>query len=91
MNIFAPPVSIGGIILQCIIFLTRGPERGQGSLHKGIMPCRNLVMNMGKKSEKSRKRAVKRLFHHVKTFFAALYWLMGFVLTALLLWEKLRG
>ncbi len=84
-------MSIGGIILQCIIFLTRGPERGQGSLHKGIMPCRNLVMNMGKKSKKSRKRAVKRLFHHVKTFFAALYWLMGFVLTALLLWEKLRG
>lgn len=76
---------------ECIIFLTRDPEREQGSLHKGITPCRNLVIDMGKRSKKSRKRAVKSLTRKVIRFFTVLYWLMGFALMAILLWEKLKG
>ena len=45
---------------------------------------------MGKKSCKSR-RTVKRLFRKISSFFTALYWLMGFVLTAFLLWDRLFG
>ncbi|MBQ7169719.1 MAG: hypothetical protein IJR63_07465 [Synergistaceae bacterium] len=46
---------------------------------------------MGKRSRKSRRKAVKRLARKVVRFFTAFYWLMSFVLTALLLWDRLAG
>ncbi|MBQ6972494.1 MAG: hypothetical protein IJP86_09115 [Synergistaceae bacterium] len=48
-------------------------------------------MEMGKKSKKSRRKAVKRLARKASRFFTAIYWLMGFILTAWQLWEKFKG
>ncbi|MBQ4401002.1 MAG: hypothetical protein II832_02425 [Synergistaceae bacterium] len=44
---------------------------------------------MAHKARKSRKRAGRKLIRQICSFLTVLNWLMSFVLTALLLWDRL--